>query len=219
MTVAAQLIVRDAQEALQDLAGIRYPASDLVRYLNAGQVVIVVNRPEQTATTETLTLVEGPDQTLPAKFAAFIDIPRNTEGRRLAIRKVDQDDLDACAPGWYGMASASEIEHYCYDLKDPRAILSYPPAKAGTKVQLVGALYPAEVPAPSGNGRAFSTVTGNIGLADQWREALLCYCLHRALAKDASDAGNAALSGGYLTKFNALVGIQQPAAKAVVAKE
>ena len=219
MTVAAQLIVRDAQEALHDLPGIRYPASDLVRYLNAGQVVIVINRPEQSATTETLTLVEGPDQTLPAKFAAFIDIPRNTEGRRLAIRKVDQDDLDACAPGWYGMARAGEIEHYCYDLRDPRTLLVYPPARAGVKVQLVGALYPQEVPEPSGSGRAFSTVTGDIGLADHWREALLCYCLHRALAKDASDGGNAELSGGYLAKFNALVGIQQPAAKAVISKE
>ena len=219
MNVAAQLIVRDAQEALQDLAGIRYSASDLVRYLNAGQVLIVVNRPDQTASTEAVELVAGPDQVLPAKFAAFIDIPRNTEGRRMAIRKVDQDDLDACAPGWYGQAQVSEIEHYCYDLKDPRTYLVYPPAKAGTKVQMVAALYPAEVPAPSGDGRAFTTVSGNIGLVDHWREALLCYCLHRALAKDASDAGNATLSGGYLGKFNALVGIQQPAAKAVVAKE
>jgi len=219
MTVAAQLIVRDAQEALQDIAGIRYPASDLVRYLNAGQVLIAVNRPEQTASTEAVELVAGPDQVLPDKFAVFIDIPRNTEGRRTAIRKVDQDDLDACAPGWYGKAQTSEIEHYCYDLKNPRTYLVYPPARAGTKVQLVGALYPTEVPAPSGDGRAFTTVSANIGLVDHWREALLCYCLHRALAKDASDAGNATLSGGYLGKFNALVGIQQPAAQAVLAKE
>ena len=49
MAADAQLIIRQAQEALQDLPGVRYPASELVRFLNAAQVLIVISRPEQAA--------------------------------------------------------------------------------------------------------------------------------------------------------------------------
>jgi hypothetical protein len=219
MAVSAQTIIRDAQAVLVDLAGTSYPASALVRYLNAGQVMIAVNRPAQTATTQTFVPAAGADQVLPAEALALIDIPRNTAGARLAIRRVDQAKLDAAVPGWYGMAGSAVIQHFCYDLTKPRQFLLYPPALTSASVQMTVSLYPVNVAAPSGDGRSFSTVSGVIGLTDQWQEALLQYVLHRALAEDLSDAKNAALSAAHLAKFNALVGIALPASKAVLAKE
>ena len=215
MAADAQLIIRQAQEALQDLPGVRYPASELVRFLNAAQVLIVISRPEQAAGFAEAVLSAGVEQALPAQLMSLIEVERNTAGAQTPVTKVLQSVLDACAPGWRAAPPSLEVVHYCFDLRKPREFLVYPPAKVGAKLRVSGVLYPADVPAPTGDGRGFSTVSGGIGVPDHWTEALLCYCLHRAYAKDASDAGNAALSAGYLSKFNSLLGVQQSAAAAI----
>lgn len=210
----AKSIIYDAQVVLNDLVGTRYQASDLVRYLNDGQALVVINRPTVKSAEETIELLLGAEQILPSKFAVFVDLPRNALKTKKAIRKVDQTFLDAIEPDWYSMTPSNVIEHFCYDIKLPRQFLVYPPALAGTQVQLSAALYPVNVPQPTGDGRSYTTVSGNIDLPIEWREALICYVLHRAYAIDSSDEMNASLSVAYLNKFNALVGIQLPAAKA-----
>ena len=111
MPTTAQSIILDAQLELQDAAGIRWPATELVKHLHDGQRAIAQKRPDTTATVVTFTpSAAGTRHTLPAAAAALIDIPRNAAGRKRAITKVDQVLMDATVRDWQGMAPAAEVQ-------------------------------------------------------------------------------------------------------------
>lgn len=210
----AQSIILDVQTELQDAAGVRWPATELVRYLHDGQRAIAQKRPDQTATTVTFTpTAAGTRHTLPAGAASLIDIPRNAAGRKRAITKVDQNVLDATTPDWQSMAPAAEVIHFCHDLRDPLTFLTYPPAAATASLQLVYSAYPAASAVAA--GPAASTVTGNIDLPDQWGLALRHYVLFRAWSKDGEFGGNAQLAASHLQLFKAELGEQLESAAVV----
>ena len=95
MTIAAQSIIRRATDLLQDQTSVRWPANELVRWLNDAQRAIVKVRPDSTNTTTTLTLVAGSRQDLdsanltPAP-SKLIEITRNmaTASAKKAVRLV-----------------------------------------------------------------------------------------------------------------------------------
>lgn len=214
MSYPAQAIVRNAHITLQDLKGIRWPASELVGYLNDGQRELIIYRPDATAATASFVPARGARQVLPPAAAALMDVQRNTLGSKKAIRKVPMAYLDAIAPGWQGMAEATEFEHFMHDLREPRVFYLYPPAKAaGGSVELVTSNYPEDIPAPG--GATADTVTGDIGVADCWANALLSYALFRAYAKDAEFSSNTALATAHLAAFTAATGTQIKSATAV----
>lgn len=206
MTTTAQSIILDAQTTLQDIAGVRWPATELVGYLNDGQQVISTQRPDQTAWTYTITLAAGHVHVLPAEYQALIDIPHNVGGRKARITKIDMVQLDAVEPGWRSRSQASEIKHFMHDLREPRVFQVYPPAINGTAVSAVVSEYPTPVTNPS--GASYTTVTGSISLPDHWKQPLVHYVLFRSYAKDAEFGGNAELSASHLALFNAAIGSQ-----------
>lgn len=213
MSYPAQTLIRNAHTALQDADGVHWPATELVDYLNDGQRVLTTVRPDANVVTAPFAPLVGARQQLPTSAIAFIDIPRNSAGKRKALRKVDMATLDSVVPEWQSMAGSTEFAHFMYDLRDPRTFYLYPPAKAGGSVELVTANYPTDVSTPSGPTAA--SVTGNIGVLDQWADALLAYVLFRAFAKDSEFASNVQFSAGYLAAFNAATGAQLQAAQAV----
>lgn len=206
MTTSAQSIVLDAQTALQDIAGVRWPAPELVGYLNDGQQVISTQRPDQTAWTYPIVLAAGHVHVLPAIYQALIDIPHNAGGRMARITKTDMLQLDAVEPNWRSRQQSTEIKHFMHDMREPRVFQVYPPAVNGTVVNAVVSEYPAPVGTPG--GAAYTTVTGNISLPDHWKQALTHYVLFRSYAKDAEFGGNAELSASHLALFNAAIGSQ-----------
>lgn len=217
MTTTVQSILKNAQTALSDLAGTTWPATELAVYLSDAQRALVVARPDAGAVTASFVPVAGARQTLPAAAASLIDIPRNSAGTKKAIRKVNQLALDSFNPDWQSMTGVTEILHFCYDAREPRAFLLYPPAAgAGVSVELIYSALPADVATPG--GAAYSTATGNIGVADEWAEALLNFVLARAYTKD-GESMNAALAQGYLNTFAALIGVQLTSSQVVAPKE
>jgi hypothetical protein len=74
MTIAAQSIVRRVVETLQDSTSVRWPISELVRYLNDGQREVVLYRPDSMVTNAVLTCVAGSRQTLPSAGSKLIEI-------------------------------------------------------------------------------------------------------------------------------------------------
>jgi hypothetical protein len=206
MATAAQSIILRAQTTLQDVSGVRWPADELVRYLNDGQREIVRLRPDQKAASVTMSLVEGYRQTISPDHAALIDVPANASGRFKRITKVDLALLDSVEPTWRSKPAASEIVHFCHDLREPRVFYVYPPAQSGLAVEAVVSVYPTDVAAP--NGATFASVSGDIDLPDQWADALLNYVLFRAYSKDAEFGGNAALSAAYLQRAQAILGVE-----------
>lgn len=210
----ASEIIMAAATTLQDLDGTRWPASELVGYLNDGQRAVLVKRPDQNASRVAFTPVAGAVQALPDSAMSMIDVVANASGRKRAITKVDGKILEAVQRDWQSMTPAAEFVHFIYDLTEPRTFWLYPPASATPgAVTLLLCLYPANVPTPS--GAAFTSVSGAIALQDRWKDALLHHILYRAYSKDAEYGGNAQLAVSHFELFNAaLAGQLQSAAMA-----
>ncbi|MDO9252630.1 MAG: hypothetical protein Q7U48_13905 [Hydrogenophaga sp.] len=215
MTIAARTIIENTQEVLNDHRGVRYPASLLVRYLNQSQRDTINHRPDVTATSANFALAEGDEQTLPPEASSLIDIPSHATGRKARITKTPLNKLDAVDPFWRSQNKVGEILHFCYDPRDSRTFYTYPPAIAGTLVRLQYSAYPTDVPAPSGNGKEASTVTGVISLADKWQSALEAFVLGYAYKKDIEGAGNMDASLHYIQLGMSILGVQLQVEKAI----
>jgi hypothetical protein len=216
MPISAQYLVKQCQVNISDLAGVRFPASELIVYLNDGQRSLVAIRPEASASTSTFVPVAGARQQLPSTSAVLIDIPRNTAGNKKAITKVSVEDLDSFNLDWRSMTGVTEILHFAFDLREPRFFDIYPPAAAsGASIEVKSSVYPTDVGAPTGDGKAFGTVTGNISVDDQWAFALFNYMMSRAYSKDVDFGGNPDLATAYAGTFANLLGVQQQSSQSV----
>jgi hypothetical protein len=96
-----------------------------------------------------------------------------TPGRTISV--AGEAILDAVDPNWQTGTQASTIVHYIYDPATRFLFEVYPPAVAGTKIELT---YSAVPPVISSAG---TTIT----LPDMVATALVDYLCYRCLTKDA----------------------------------
>jgi hypothetical protein len=211
MTITAQSIVKEVQEQLQDLEGIRWGAPELVAHLNDGQREIATVRPDLYATMMALPLSVGARQTLPAQCIDLIEIIRNTDGP--AVQETDRKILDLLNPSWYTKLGAALAVNYCYDIRDPYVFYVYPPVLAGASVDAVCSVMPDEVALPG--GLAYGAVTGNISGKDTCKNPLIHFVLFRAFSKDAEFGGNVSLSAAHYQMFMSLLSTDSGAKQAV----
>lgn len=213
MPISAQSIIRRAVETLQDPTSVRWPISELVRYLNDGQREVVLYRPDSMVTSTSRSLATGTRQTLP-NGSKLIEVVRNTGGTKRAIRMVNREILDAQTPGWHNLTGATDILHYMYDPRDPTVFYVYPPAATGASVELVYAAYPADIVEPA-DGALYTAVAGNISLPDIYGNVIQDYILYRAYSKDSEYAGNAQRAQAHYAAFANALGIEIKATVAV----
>lgn len=207
MAITAQSILQRVATALVDETSVRWTVTELVRYLNDGQREIVTYRPDATATTASVSLVAGARQTLPAEAFKLLDVIRNTNGAKSAVRKVDQKLLEAQLPDWQSGTGSMTVKHYMYDLRDIRVFYVYPPALTGASLEMLYSAKPTDIAEQT----AVSSVTGNISVLDLFANALQSYVLYRAFAKDAEYAGNAAMASAHYAAFQNAVGVEASA--------
>lgn len=207
-TTAQSVIQMVQQDYLTDSAGNRWPASRLVQVLNDMQRVIVAVRPDAGAASTTLTLLAGAAQVLPATAMALIELRHLGAAAKTAIRQCQAEDLDAVEPGWRAATQSATIVHYLYDPRHPRRFDVYPPAIVGTTLEGLVAAYPTDVGATSGDGKSYTTVSGNISLPDEFKAALQHLVAYGAYLHDAEYASNAALAKVHLDAAVAMVGEQ-----------
>lgn len=205
MTIAVQSIVFAIQDALGDLRGIRWPASTIVEYLKDGQLTISTVRPDALTTESELTLAAGVKQAIPDTMQTLHDVLRNAEGKKKAITQVQRNDLDAVDPDWANGPQRSEVEHVMVDARAPRIFEVYPPIKVGTKVLVRGTNYASALNTPDSPGLAYSTATGNIGVADEYKPALIEFGLYRAWARS-DEYGSAEKAAQHYANFMASLG-------------
>lgn len=215
MTTTAQSIVLEVQTVLQD-DGVRWPASEIVRYINDGQRLIASKRPDTKATAVSFACVAGHRQTLPSTAQSLIDIHTNASGQ--AVTKVERSILEAVSRTWTTQTPGVPV-HFMHTLADPRTFYVYPPASSGTALACVFSNYPTDIPAPTAPGVLASTVTGNIDLPDEFEVALQHYAVFRCYSKDAEFGGNAALAAAHLQLFKAELGEQIQGAATTAPKE
>jgi hypothetical protein len=149
---------------------------------------------------------------MPVAAMTMLDVIRNTSGNMRAIRKADMLIIDSVNRNWQSMTGVTEIQNFMYDVREPNTFYVYPPAAiAGASVEVLYAAYPTDVPAPTAPGLAYTTVTGNPTVNDQWGAALYNYMMGRAYSKDSEFGGNTALAAAYLGVFASLIGTQASA--------
>ena len=215
MPITAQSIIRRCVETLQDNTSIRWPVSELVRYLNDAQREVILYRPDAAVTNASVPLVTGSRQNLPAGGTKLVEVVRNSAGTKRAVRMVNREILDAQLPGWHAQTGVTEILHYMYDPREPRVFYVYPPAAAtGAAVDLSYASMPADIAEPS-EGALYTSVTGNLGVPDIYGNAVQDYVLYRAYTKDSEYAGNAARAQAHYGAFTNALGVEVKATVAV----
>jgi hypothetical protein len=207
MTIPAQSIIRRVVETLQDNTSVRWPISELVRYLNDGQREVVLYRPDAMVTNATVSCVAGSKQSLPSNGAKLIEVVRNAGGSKRAVRLVNREILDAQTPGWHNLTGAAEVLHFIYDPRDPRVFYVYPPATSSASLDIVYAAYPTDIAEPA-DGALYTAVTGNIGLPDIYGNVLQDYILARCFMKDSEYAGNAQRAQAHYALFASALGIE-----------
>lgn len=206
MAISAQSIVHRVVDILQDTTSVRWPVSELVRYLNDGQREVVLYRPDATIKSATVACVAGAKQTLPTDGAKLIDVIRNSAsaGTNKAVRMVAREVLDAQIPNWYGLTGELDVVHFTYDPRDPKTFFVYPPALTTTRVDITYSAFPTDVSEPAA-GSTYDDVSGNLDLPDIYGNVVTDYILYRAYSKDSEYAGNAQRAQAHYGAFaNAL---------------
>ena len=206
MAITAQSIVHRVVDILQDTTSVRWPVSELVRYLNDGQREVVLYRPDATIKSATVECVAGAKQSLPTDGAKLIDVIRNSAsaGTNKAVRMVAREVLDAQIPNWYGLTGELDVVHFTYDPRDPKTFFVYPPALTTTRVDITYSAFPSDVSEPAA-GSTYDDVSGNLDLPDIYCNVVTDYILYRAYSKDSEYAGNAQRAQAHYGAFaNAL---------------
>lgn len=193
---AAEVLTR-ASDIVQDQTGVRWPETELLRWLNDARREIAIARPDIYAATSNVNLVAGTKQTLPSDGMRLIDVTRNMPSGAAgsAIRIVEREILDAQRPGWHTETASTAIKHFMYDERNPRTFYVYPPATAGHTIEIVYGQAPTEI----------TNTTTSLSSEDIYAGAIVDYVCYRAFAKDAEYAGNQGRSAAHYQQFlNAL---------------
>lgn len=149
MTTANDLIAR-VKTTLVDPNGTRWSDPRLLEYVNEAQRMITLLKPSSYTKTDSLQLVAGTLQTLPADGHMLIDIVASmgadgdTPGG--AISQIDRTILNTSVSSWRNHTASMNTRHYIYDDRAPESFEVYPPQPdpAGY-VQMVYAATPPEI--------------------------------------------------------------------------
>ena len=115
-----------------------------------------------------------------------------------AITITGRDVLDAFNPNWHKATKTNEVRHFVYDPRNPLVFYVYPPVNAGVKIETLVAEYPTPV----------TTTSSVLTISDIYSEPLFNYVMFRAYSKDAEFSSNSQLASGYLSVFNAIMGVK-----------
>jgi len=212
-------IVKRAQTILQDTTATRWPLTELQGWLNDAYKEIVIFRPDANAASAVVTLAAGARQkchdtasvNLP-NLLRILDVVRNTHASsdKRAIRRTDRKILDDQRPTWYTDTATYSIQHYIYDDRNPHEFLVYPPATAGTTVELVYSSVPL-AHALNESQLGNTSTTDTIKVDDIYANCLLDYILYRAYSKDAEYAANGARATAHYNAFTGVLGAKTTA--------
>ena len=221
MPILASSTIRRATDVIMDNTSVRWPANELVRWLNDAQREVLIARPDAINRTATVTLAAGTRQNLDAMSLSpaptkLIEITRNmaAASTKKAVRLVPRQLLDAQTPGWHNIPGTVDILHYMFDARDPKTFYVYPPALTTAQLELMYSGVPVDVvePAP---GALFSDVVGNLGVPDLYGNVILDYILYRAYSKDSEFAGNAERAAAHYGAFSASLELEIKATLAI----
>lgn len=195
MQFTAGYIVERAKRLLLDESFDRWDRTELLIWINDAVKAVVSRDPSALSLTSIVELEAGAYQTAPDGTVGIHDITRNVSGSGVfgrAIKLASRRLLDDQVPDWYGKTPASTILHYTYDERSPKTFYVYPPAAAGTRVEMVRYAVPDDI----------DSEDDGIPLTREYLEPLLNFVLYRAFSKD-DESSSDARAAGYYAAFKA----------------
>tara|TARA_B100000780_G_C21102075_1_gene444799 strand:- start:1333 stop:1986 length:654 start_codon:yes stop_codon:yes gene_type:complete len=199
MAISSNDIISKAQTVLQDVAAARWTTTELLSWLNDGQREICLLKPSVSATNQSVTLVAGTKQSIPAVGLQVLRIVRNLTGAGVGgkvVSVISRDVLDMRQPMWHTAAATAVADHYVFDELDPRTFYVYPPNDGNGYLETVYAVEPAQV-----------SVGGTITIPDIHSNNLLDYILYRAYSKE-TDSLNEQRSAQHYKAMQMSLGIK-----------
>lgn len=178
----------------------RWPDAELVRWINDSRMAVITRRPQASAAIETMQLVAGSKQSIPADGTILLDVIRNmgatgtTPGR--SIRRTDRQGIDDMAPYWHKSAATNEVSQFTFDDRMPKDFYVYPPSRGESHVELSYTKIPA----------AITAIGGNLEMSLEYMDAVVNYVAYRAKSKD-SEYANAAEAAAYYGAFTDALGV------------
>lgn len=144
----AQAVLDIAEGFLQDVGNDRWSAADLLTYLNLGRLDLCELRPEIYAARQTVTLVAGVEQSIPATSGRFLGPVCNVSstgafGR--SVTNVVAEEVDAADRDWRSARPGTKVKHTMFRETSPRIFEVYPPVQAGTKLRIETSEIPTDV--------------------------------------------------------------------------
>jgi len=205
MTILAQDLINDIADELSDADHITWSADELLTYLNSATLRVCLLRPDASSSVESIQLVAGTKQTLPATSRRLLDIFRNmgsdgaTPGK--IITATDQRSLDLYSPNWHKETAKTVIDHFVYDEETPDTFFVTPPAHATTDVYVEMKL--ANNPAIITDASA-----ENIQVNDVYRPALEHWMLYKAYDKETDSPHSVSEAKFHFNAFGQLFGLK-----------
>lgn len=190
--IAAQVLDR-ASVILNDTGNISYPREELLDWLNDARRVMASIRTDLYAVVEDVELAAGARQGLPADGYRLIDVTYNDDGTPITL--VRRETMGLLGLG-VANAASTRVKHYMFDERSPRAFRVWPPAAAGTVVEMVYARLPEPV-----------TLEGTLLESEELYSALLVdYVVARAYMKDTEFVANQQRAAAHLDHFMSVLG-------------
>lgn len=187
-SILARAVLDQASILLEDRQKRRWPDSELLKWLNAGQYEIVLLRPDAKTRTFSQLLQAGTKQFIPATDLQLLDVPRNmgadgaTPGR--APRHIAKTTLDNEDPTWHTHTANSVVRQWSYDKRVPYTWWCYPQQPLSNRgyVELIVSTVPTDCTV---NGVDGQDSDSTIDIADIYFNPLLNFVVYRAYSKDA----------------------------------
>lgn len=209
--LASVLIGRVSAALLNDSNKVRFTEPHLLAFLNEGQRVIAAIDTSAYTALQNIVLAAGTKQAVPATARALVRPLRNmgANGTTIgnAITMVTDRVLDVLLPNWHTGAQSADIKHVIYDVRRKETFWTYPPAIAGTQIEVELSLFPTDIAANQA-----------ILLDDSFEAPLMNYMLARSYEKDAEYAGAPALVAQYYERMATQLGLSAAALRAIVAE-
>lgn len=195
-TTAANIINRvkimtaDSDESLR-----RWTDDELLLWVSDGQKTMSTIKPDLCQKIESIALVSGTRQSLPADGISLLGVIRNmgrsgtTPGR--AIRVVLREIMDTQNPDWHSDPKVLEVRNYVYDPMDSTQFYVSPPSNGQGYVDAHFNYTPADVTATS----------DVLSIPNNYTPALVDYVLWRAHSKDSDFAAGMAKAESHKSSF------------------
>jgi hypothetical protein len=173
-------------------------------WLNDAQRAIVLVRPDANAAVESIPLVAGTKQAIPATALRLLGVTRNMGADGLTagptIRLIDRGTLDDLNRNWHTATAGSSVDEVVYDEKKaPRSFYVTPPLSVARYIEVELSKVPTDVTDPD---------AGTIALADIYAGPMQAWMLHRAYGMQTQALNMFQRSQFYFTSFFNQLGVK-----------